>query len=215
MALHQVILAASLFQATYFLFNVRRPVGVLRTVSKSGATAFLAILTTRGNGGALLPLALMLGSLGDYFLAGSDTNENFLRGLGSFLLAHVLYIKILLDNSSGRELLFSDSSRLAILVIFALLAPGLNYLILLRVTPDLRIPIAGYSAAIFGMLVAALCVEETRVTSGAVLFTLSDSLLATDRFLLPKGSKHAVWMQYGVWVFYYTGQLLLALGLSS
>lgn len=215
MVFEQVLLATSVLHSMVFFANVRRPQSKLRTLAKTNATASLALFAAHRDGVGALPLALALGSLGDYFLAIRDTDENFLRGLGSFLLAHLLYIKMLLDKTSGPTLLFSQSHRLLALSAMSLLAPGINYLIISRIVPGLRIPVVVYSVVIFGMFAAALCVEEPQVTSGAILFTLSDSILATDRFLLSPESKHAAWMQYAVWALYYMGQLLLALGLSA
>lgn len=213
--INELILAVSVLCAVRFLFNVRQPLSASRTASKTIATVSLSLFALHCNGPTLIPLSLGLAALGDYFLAISDTDSNFLRGLSSFLLAHLVYIKLLLSQSSGVELLLSWWPRLALLLLMSLVAPTLNYLMFTRVARKLRIPVAVYSVAIFAMFVSALCVKDAKVTSGAILFTFSDAILATDRFLLPRGSEHAAWMQYAVWVLYYLGQLLLTLGLSA
>lgn len=213
------IAATSGAGALMYLFKVHQSPNGLRTTHKTTATLALALFTAQRNGmtplGIKLSLALSLSSLGDYFLAIEDTETNFLRGLGSFLMAHLLYISMLAPKSSGYEMVTSDLFRTASFVILASTAPVLNYLMFWRVDPKLRIPILVYSAVIFVMFSSALCVEDSVVVRGAVLFTVSDCLLATDRFLLGPESKLARPMQYAVWVFYYLGQALLAIGLSE
>ena len=202
-----------------YLFKAHQSPNGLRTAHKTTATLALAVFTAQRNGvtpaGITLSLALALSSLGDYFLAIEDTDANFLRGLGSFLVAHLLYISMLMPRTSGYEIVTSDLFRAASFVIMASTAPVLNYLMFWRVESKLRIPILAYSAVIFVMFSSALCVEDSVVVRGAVSFTVSDCLLATDRFLLGPKSKLARPMQYAVWVFYYLGQALLAVGLSE
>lgn len=207
--------ATSVACAVLFVLEVRQPPTAYRTTSKTASTACLALFALQTNGATPLALSLGLSALGDYFLAITDTNTNFLRGLSSFLLAHLLYVKILCSKSAGVELLLSSSSRQAILLVMAVVAPGLNYIMFARVASGLRVPVMVYSIAISAMFVSSLCVEKQSVTSGALLFTLSDSFLAIDRFVLPRDSKHATWMQYAVWILYYMGQLLLTLSLSG
>jgi uncharacterized membrane protein YhhN len=49
------------------------------------------------------------------------------------------------------------------------------------------------------------------VVAGALLFMLSDSLLATGRFLLRADDAAQRWLAPAVWVTYYGAQLILAL----
>jgi uncharacterized membrane protein YhhN len=68
---------------------------------------------------------------------------------------------------------------------------------------------------IFVMAITALMLDSNQVILGAVMFCSSDSILAAERFLVSPTSFHRSWMRYAVWVLYYGGQLLIALGVLS
>ncbi|CAI4220096.1 unnamed protein product [Parascedosporium putredinis] len=53
-----------------------------------------------------------------------------------------------------------------------------------RVEVDLRLPILVYSTTIAAMVISSLTMINGRVIAGAVSFTISDSILATEKFLL-------------------------------
>lgn len=153
--------------------------------------------------------------MGDAFLSWSDGNAVFLGGLTSFLAAHVVYGKLFVSTgggSGGTSLLLSETWRVSLAVVMALVAPGFGAMLLPRVDTALRGPVAVYSAAITAMFLCALTVESQQVVAGALLFTASDIVLASDRFMVPVDSVHRPWMQYAVWALYYSGQLLIALG---
>lgn len=108
----------------------------------------------------------------------------------------------------------SDTQRTAAAGVLAGLVLVLLVTLLPRIARDLRLPVLVYSLTIFTMAVTATAIRTNRqqVLMGALLFTASDSILATDRFLVSPSSLHRSTMQYAVWTLYYTGQLLIALG---
>ncbi|GAB1313710.1 hypothetical protein MFIFM68171_03920 [Madurella fahalii] len=212
------VLAASVGAAILYGARVRSPPSRLRMMVKTSSTALLSAVAAMRDGPLLLVGALALGSLGDAFLAWDD-ETSFLCGLGSFLVAHILYIALFIKSGAAGEaqhqILLDGSWRTLVAGTLALLVPIMIFLLMPRIGRALRPPVVVYSLTIFIMAVAALTLESSQVVTGALMFTSSDSILAAERFLVSPASSHRAWMQHAVWVFYYSGQLLIALGLLS
>lgn len=138
-------------------------------------------------------IGLVFSLAGDIFLM--LPNEKFIAGLISFLLAHIAYI---LGFSSG----IPDFS-IAGLILLSLV--GLNAFVIFRRISDglkslgqdtLQIPVLIYTIVIGLMLVSALLTmvspnsewnpfPSLLVSFGAVLFFVSDTLLAWNKFVAP------------------------------
>ncbi|SPO07763.1 uncharacterized protein DNG_10458 [Cephalotrichum gorgonifer] len=218
--LDNTVLTLSVVSAFVYLSITRAAPSYSRMVSKTASTALLSLLAYQHGGPYSLVGALALGSLGDAFLAwdnGSDedSDSNFLCGLGSFLAAHILYVFLFAQSGGGKEKLLDDTWRVAAATFFlVVLAPTMIALLIPRVARDLRVPILVYTAAIGTMLLMALTMDNMLVITGSALFTTSDAILSTEKFLLPR-SPYSPLMQYAVWVLYYSGQLLIALGFMA
>jgi uncharacterized membrane protein YhhN len=209
-----LVLGLSATTAILFTFQVRNQISLTRTFSKTASTTLLSTFVALSQGPSLIIAALALGSLGDACLAWDDGDGAFLCGLSSFLVAHLLYIKAFIDVGGGTERFLADSWRVSLAAVMGLFAPALNLLMMPRVGRKLQAPVAVYSVVIFLMFLSVLAVDDGRVVGGALLFTASDAILATDRFLVGPSSRHRVWMQYSVWILYYSGQFLIALGVT-
>lgn len=207
-----ITLALSLTSSLLFWINVRKSPSLPRTVAKTAATALLAAAAASRQGSALLSLALLLGAVGDAFLSWSDSDAAFLGGLAAFLASHIVYAKLFVSAGAGTALLLGETWRLSLAGGMALVGPGFNTLLLPRVRPALRGPVVLYSAAITAMFLSALTLDNRQVVTGALIFTASDIILASERFIVPADSAHRPWMQYAVWGLYYSGQLLIATG---
>lgn len=213
-------LAASISAAAVYLALVRSSPTLERMVAKTASTTLLSATTVIRNGSSLLALALAFGSLGDAFLAWDDDNgkddTKFLFGLASFLVAHLFYIAVFWRNkgSNGKRKSLFSGWRAIPASILVLLVPIMLASLVPQLDNELRVPVIGYSAVIFVMAQSALTLEHHQVIAGSLLFAASDSILAADRFLVPPHSPYRVWMQCAIWVLYYAGQLLIALGLT-
>ena len=206
------VLLLSLLSAIIHIPSVLSRPSYPRTATKTASTALLALLAHQRGASRLLTGALALGSLGDFFLAW-DGDANFLRGLASFLTAHVLYVALLARTGGGQEALLAETWRAGAATFFAVvLTPGMAALLVPRVASDMRAPIVVYSTVIATMVVTALTLDNNLVISGAVLFTTSDAILSLEKFVVGQKSPHSPWMRHAVWALYYTGQLLIALG---
>jgi uncharacterized membrane protein YhhN len=153
----------------------------------------------------LLALALALSCVGDVLLH-LGFRRYFGLGLGTFFLAHVAYI-VLFVRSWPRPL---RPGRLEL----ALVAAVLVYSVVVTGWLSTQLggyafPVIAYSAAITAMTVSAILARFSTplVWIGAMLFVLSDSLIAAGRFraVLPLAA-------YLIWPTYYLGQYGIAIG---
>ncbi len=167
--------------------------------------ALLALRALRGADGLLLGFALAFSGLGDMFL-GIEGANLFIYGLGSFLIAHLFYIALFarnlprpLDQRAGRKvLIFIQLLYSAAITMW--LGPDLG---------PLAMPVIFYMSAITAMCLTAVLAgfRTPLVVAGAVLFIISDSLIAINKFKMPIDHN-----DYLVWSTYYFGQLAIAWG---
>ena len=123
--------------------------------------------------------ALLLSMCGDIALM-REGNAAFVAGLGSFLVAHGLFVWAFLLHGFFAPPAWSALPVLAGAAFFVWLLPR---------TGPLRVPVVVYAAALVGMTLAAAARCESRAdlsgvlaAAGAVLFLLSDSALAVRQF---------------------------------
>ncbi|SDM31811.1 Sterol desaturase/sphingolipid hydroxylase, fatty acid hydroxylase superfamily [Oryzisolibacter propanilivorax] len=155
----------------------------------------------------LLLAALAASLAGDVLLMLPDL---FLPGLAAFLLAHLCYLRLF---GSGLPWRTARGALAAVgcvaLAVYALLLLG-------GLPAALRLPVAAYVLAIALMAARALARwRQPRAPEGsgavalsAVLFVLSDTLLATHRFVQP-----LPWAQVWVLGSYFAAQALIVHGM--
>lgn len=145
-------------------------------------------MRTAGRGSHLrkyVLLALGFSWLGDILLMFSGSDEMyFIAGLTSFLIAHIFYI-IFFHLVKKQEKI---RSRIWPLVIVSVYYAGLMF-ILSPYLGDLIIPVRVYGIviSIMFMLAMHMIFLQNRVAgklllAGALLFVISDSILAADKF---------------------------------
>ena len=200
----------SLVAAVIYTFTLTQPPRLARTAAKTLAVAMLAALAFMQGGPGLLVAALALSAIGDAFLS-YDSEPTFLGGLGSFLLAHVLYIALFAHSGGGFPAFAAEPWRAVVAVAMAVFALAMLSVLWRRVGAGLRVPVAVYVVAILAIGIAALTVNHPWVIVGAILFMASDALLATEKFVMAPGSPHRAWTRYAVWVLYYVAQVAITL----
>lgn len=138
-----------------------------------------------------LVLALIFSWLGDVLLLFVEQNQlYFLLGLGAFFMAHVFYIVLF------RCIISSDFNAKPTNIVLLLIAVLLYDFVLTSVLwvhlGDLKYPVLLYSIVLSGMLFTALIASKQLnnpskilLIIGAILFVISDSLLAINKFYLP------------------------------
>ncbi len=162
----------------------------------------------------LILFGFLFSWLGDIALMFDKINSNFfLVGLGSFLIAHICYILAFYYSSkiSASPTLFKEKPYLFL----PLLAygGGLFYFLLPNLQ-DFTIPVLIYTLVISLMACFALN-RKNRVNTdsfklifyGSLLFVLSDSLIALNKFLLP-----VPYSGFGVMLTYMLAQYLIMRG---
>lgn len=178
--------------------------------------ALLAWLGVNGGfHGSMLWFAFgLLFSLGgDVFLM--LPREQFIPGLVSFLIGHICYL--IGFNSAG--LVFSAANLILLAVVlftgyqvYRRIATGLQA----GGNEKLKLPVLVYSIVISLMLFSALSTlirPDWRIfagvfaSSGALLFFISDTTLAFNKFVAPLPNGRVI-----VMVTYHLGQILIALG---
>lgn len=192
----------------------------LSSISKPLLMPFLALWLLQETPGLSVPLkkawllGLLFSTLGDILLM-SQGSLFFLLGLSAFLLAHLAYIGALIYGLPKRRgLLVKNPVWLLPFLLYPLLL--LNWL-WLEIPAEMRIPVAVYAVVITVMATSVAnlhgCIPRQTfwvMMIGALLFVLSDSLIAINKFGYPfSGARLAVMTTY------IAGQWLLVKGVRA
>ncbi len=203
--------AISLLASLAYLAIESRPASTLRTTLKTaaiGAFVPLPLLDLNQSEASIALVALgaafLLSSFGDYFLALDDEETNFPRGLGSFLLAHVFYLIVLVPMAVTPQ-----GGYLVGIAVLVFIAAG-TLIWLWPKLGKLRLPVLLYMTVISAMAIAAFSVPSPWLGIGALLFVFSDAVIAVGKFRRPVPFRGPV-----VWITYYAGQALIALSLLA
>lgn len=160
---------------------------------------------------SLIVTALVFSWIGDIMLQLTFFQESFfLVGLGSFLITQLIYMMAFFITP-GKNILFFRKSYLIVPVLLygwgllSLLSEGLG---------DMKLPVTVYTVIILSMLLAALNRELKvnrqsflLVLAGAILFVLSDSMIAINRF-----AQSFELARIAIMSSYITAQYLIAIG---
>jgi len=159
----------------------------------------------------LMLLALSFSLLGDVLLMFVHKSANFfISGLIAFLIAHVFYILTFLKtrNKKKSSTPFSIILLIYAAIIFYFLHDGLG---------NLLIPVIIYMSVILFMAISAflrksstLKVSYDFVFFGAILFMISDSLLALNKFYQP-----FCFADLGIIFTYALAQLFIVFGIKK
>lgn len=177
---------------------------------------FLETKQRRTSSHLLIIIAFVFSCAGDVFLM-PKTETFFLPGLVSFLITHLLYITSFrkeIKQTDGQLLLMKKPYvALPVVTLSALLIS----LVFNRIEPAMKIPVIVYAAVITLMVLMAMNREGkvSRISfhltlTGALLFMLSDSLIAVNKFYQSFGSA-----SFLIMLLYIAGQFLIAKGTAK
>lgn len=204
------LLAPFLFPGNIYIRFITKPMLML--------LLFLYVLThielsSKNN----ILIALIFAWLGDVFLMIPGSDPLFFQlGLGSFLVMQIAYIYLFLKQSSFLSFLSVKYLALTLVPVILYVSLFLNFL-LPYLVEDLRIPVILYALALGSMMYFSLqrilSASQNNfwlVLIGALLFVISDSLLAFAKFYysFPLNS-------FLVMLTYILSQLLLIKGLVT
>ncbi|RYH29277.1 lysoplasmalogenase [archaeon] len=158
--------------------------------------------------GKWIGFGLVLSSFGDIFLELDDEKvaDLFIPGLVSFLIGHLLYIKGLRESFMKGYQFPLGALAIYLLVVTSQIVP--------KAEAMLKIPIVVYALVICTMVFYAINraynnqhsqMSQRFAVAGALVFAVSDTILALDRFHNPIANAKT-W----VMITYYSGQTLIA-----
>ncbi|WP_066219282.1 lysoplasmalogenase [Formosa haliotis] len=156
-------------------------------------------------------LALSFSLLGDILLMFTNNSQMFFTlGLVAFLFAHLMYILIFIKDrrSFKKGVFFLTICLLYALLFIHFLQPHLG---------SLLTPVIIYIIAILSMVTTAFLRHKKNnpqayyfILTGAILFMISDSILAINKFIAP-----IPFESIGIMLPYGLAQLLLVLGIKK
>jgi uncharacterized membrane protein YhhN len=123
---------------------------------------------------------------GDVILEFSKNNGNiFILGLACFLLAHIMYFTVFIITPGKNSVLSNRIYLLVPVIIYGIVLVSFLYADL----DDMRLPVIAYAIVILTMLAGAINrIEKVKtysfylVLAGAILFVISDSVIAVNKF---------------------------------
>ena len=173
----------------------------LEWIAKPAALVLLLLWAAMGDAPSwALIAALAFSLLGDVYLMLPA--HLFVAGLGAFLVGHLAYIAAF-DASLGWR------------VVWTVIVLGVSAPIGLRIVGAVgseatRVAVAAYMLIIGFMTGSAIAAGSFLATAGALLFMLSDSMIAWNKFVAPFANA-----RLAIIVTYHVGQLLLVWALRS
>lgn len=203
-----ILLIGAEFAHKRLLIYVWKPVSSLALPTAAG----LALLLPGAH--ASYTLWILIGLLfcfgGDMALMFQENPKAFRLGLVLFLIGHLVYTGLFLQSASLSPAVVAATAALALLGfgIYRLMSPNLG---------GMRLPVLFYIVVISLMVAAAFAaarsgtfsrVRSRLILAGALLFYISDLILAANRFWRPF-RYHRISL-----AFYFSGQFCLALSAS-
>ena len=130
-----------------------------------------------------ITLALLFSIIGDY--AGSC--HNFMAQMGSFAVAHIFYVVFFVRRFIRKEYKLTTKMKGYLLMLGICTAALLSF-VFVKIVPSapagvLRIGVSIYAILICTMLYTALMQRSSLYALGAVLFVISDFILAWNKFV--------------------------------
>ena len=149
----------------------------------------------------LMSAGLLYSWAGDVALEFTQSNANmFILGLIFFLLAHVMYLSVFITTPGENSIL----GKRVYLMIPVILFGSALVVFLYKDLGDMKIPVIIYAVVILLMLAGAINrIEKVKMKSylmvlaGAILFVISDSTIAINKFSMPfKASDFVIMATY-------------------
>lgn len=200
--------AAAILAILYGFTLSRSPPGPAKLLLKVSGMVLLTGAAAWAGGPWMLIAGLAACTLGDAFLAGR-TERWLIPGMAAFFIGHLFYVALFWSTGQVSGDLLNYLGR-AVLVL-----AGAAYIFWL--SPSLgamRLPVLAYGAVILVMGAAAIALPPGYglVLIGALMFIMSDAILANELFRRPAHEAPRFLPSIALWNLYFFGQMLITLG---
>jgi uncharacterized membrane protein YhhN len=215
--MNYLLLACALVTAAVNWLSAEKGWKILEYLTKPAVMILLLAWLWQNNllvsGMLWFSLGLVFSLLGDVLLM--LPRDLFLPGLIAFLLAHIMYIigfNLSISSINGIALILGLVFLVGIQFVYRRLMKGLQA----QNNKTMRLPVTFYTAVISLMALSAIftlfnpawsMIHALIAVSGALLFVISDSLIAWNRFIFP--TRHA---RFIIMLTYHLGQIGIILG---
>lgn len=205
-----ILFAVGVMIAVFYLPYTSAAIRWRRSIRKTLPVALFALAAFMGGGPMGLIMALGLSAVGDFALS-REGDRAFLIGMLAFALAHLAYIyQMVLVGANVADL------PLQIIAAFFTLAVSTEFW-LIPYTRALKWPVRGYVViiAMMGAMAMALPAGYEWAKTGAILFIVSDFILALEVFVMGQGHHLKKLASKFVWAAYILAQASLVLGFAA
>ena len=177
-----------------------------KSAIKTGAIACLVPLALIFHMPGWIVIGLALGAVGDFALSRPGQGA-FLAGMMAFAAGHLAYLVAFIDLGAQ----WPDWRAIVTMLVLA----GAIEIWVVPHTGSLRWPVRGYILVIVAMALAAmgLPAEATVLIWGVAFFVASDAILSVETFVMREGPRKRL-ASRALWLFYWSGQALIAIGLA-
>jgi alkenylglycerophosphocholine/alkenylglycerophosphoethanolamine hydrolase len=132
-----------------------------------------------------ITLALVFSIIGDY--AGSC--HNFMAQMGSFAVAHLFYVMFFIRRFIRKDYKLTSKMK-GYLLMLGICTAALLAFVFVKIVPSapagvIRVGVSIYAMLICTMLYTALMQRSSLYALGALLFVISDFILAWNKFIEP------------------------------
>jgi uncharacterized membrane protein YhhN len=154
----------------------------------------------------LFVAALCFHSAGDVLLE-LDRANFFLPAVGAFMIGHLLYLITFWPDLAAFEAM--PAAKKILLGAIVLYGAAMAMLIVPHLPKNMLVAVTLYMGVILVMALVVTCANYRNpwLILGAILYVISDSLIALNMFVRPLGPGAHL-----IWPLYYAGQLLLVTG---
>jgi len=208
LALEHIPLIAAALCALFYLWQTGQAPSVVRSTVKTAAVALLALAAGLSGAPLLLVLALAACAVGDFCLS-RDGERFFMAGVGAFALGHLGYIVLFLTHPDSAPMRLLQMPYLMLALALVGVGIAMSYVLAPR-AGALKGPVLAYIPIILGMGLAALSLPGQGaliwLMPAALVFILSDLVLATETFVLAANHSARRYTPFVVWVTYWSAQ---------
>ena len=208
-SLEKILFMVAVLCAITYLWQTTGPQSTVRSLTKTAAVALLALAAAWAGAPLFLVLALAACAVGDFCLS-RDGEACFMAGVGAFALGHLGYVALFLGLTESNPVRLLQMPQVIVVVVLICIG-GVMAVVLAPRAGALKGAVLCYIPIILGMGMAALTVPVQGglmfLLPAALLFILSDMVLAAETFVLKLDHPARRVTPYVIWGTYWGAQV--------